>query len=285
VTTESTDANRLVLALVVSYDGARFVGSQTQPKGRTIQSELDAALARLAGMPVATVFAGRTDAGVHAVGQLVSLPDPRPDLDEATLAKALNAWLPEDLAVLRVERRPAGFHARYDAAWREYRYRLWSGAPQPLARSHCWQRRGLLDWRRMDEAARRFVGERDFAAVAGGGEGVPWSEWRERARGTTRRVIRCSCRRFDPWWGPADGQLLEIQVAADGFLPRMVRTIVALLVEVGEGRREVDRIDEVLAGRDRRLAGGTAPAHGLTLWRVGYAGELPDPDNAVDESD
>lgn len=271
------------MALVVSYDGAGFVGSQTQARGRTVQGELEAALVRLAGGPVSTVFAGRTDAGVHAAGQVVSLLDPRPDLDEATLAKAIGAWLPEDLTVLEVQRRPAGFHARYDAVWREYRYRIWSGAPQPLARTLCWQRRAALDARRMDDAARRFVGERDFAAVAGGGEGVPWSERRERARGTTRRVIRCSCRRLDPWWGPVEGELLEVRVAADGFLPRMVRTIVALLVEVGEGRREIGWIDEVLDGRDRRLAGGTAPAHALILWRVGYPGAEPELDDRVEQ--
>jgi tRNA pseudouridine38-40 synthase len=114
--------------------------------------------------------------------------------------------------------------------------------------------------------------------MAGGGEGVPWSERQRQARGTTRRVLWCSCRRIEPWWGPATGDLIELRVAADGFLPRMVRNIAALLVEIGEGRREVPWVDEVLAARDRRCGGGTAPPHGLILWRIGYPGEGPDPD-------
>ena len=133
MTTESDDAGRSVLRLVVSYDGRDFVGSQVQPHGRTVQGVLDEALVRLAGGPVDTTLAGRTDAGVHAAGQVVSLADPRPDLDDATVRAALNAALPDDVAVLRVERRPAGFHARHDAVWREYRYRVWCGGREPLA--------------------------------------------------------------------------------------------------------------------------------------------------------
>ena len=126
-------------------------------------------------------------------------------------------------------------------------------------------------------------GERDVAALAGGGEGVPWSERQTRFRGTVRRVIRSSCRALDSWWGEADGTLVEVRVAADGFLPRMVRNMAALLVEVGEGERPPEWIDDVLASRDRRLGGGTAPAHGLTLWRVGYDDERPEPDPANED--
>jgi tRNA pseudouridine38-40 synthase len=280
MTTES-EAAPATLVLVVSYDGAGFAGSQEQPGARTVQAELEAALARLAGAPVRTVFAGRTDRGVHAAGQVASLPDPRPDLDRPTLLQALNAALPDDLAVVGGERRPSGFHARYDARWREYRYRVWAGPPQPLARSLCWQRRGELGVEAMDAAARRLIGERDWAALAGGGEGVPWSPRQHRPRGTVRRILRCSCRRLTPWWGEAAGALVEVRVAADGFLPRMVRTIAALLVEIGEGRRPPEWLDEVVAGRDRRHGGGTAPPHGLILWRVGYGDDEPEPDPPV----
>ena len=278
MTTESEGVARAALVLVVSYDGTDFAGSQLQPGARTVQGELNAALARLAGGPVRTVFAGRTDAGVQAAGQVVSLPDPRPDLDEPTLLKALNAAMADDVAVVQVERRPNGFHARHDARWREYRYRVWSGPPQPLLRHYSWQRRGPLDPEAMAAGARRLRGERDVAALAGGGEGVPWSERRTRPRGTVRRIVRSSCRSMDPWWGEPDGTLVEIRVAADGFLPRMVRNIAALLVEIGEGERPPEWVDEVLAGRDRRLGGGTAPPQGLTLWRVGYGDEEPDLD-------
>src|SRR5688572_29624568 len=124
MTTEAAAARSPTLVLVISYDGTGFAGSQVQPVARTVQGELDAALARLAGGPVTSVFAGRTDAGVHAAGQVVSLVNPRPDLEPATLTQALNATLPADIAVLEAQRGAAGFNARYDASWREYRYRV-----------------------------------------------------------------------------------------------------------------------------------------------------------------
>lgn len=278
MTIQAAQSRASVLVLIISYEGADFAGSQVQPAARTVQGELDAVVARLAGRPVTTVFAGRTDAGVHAVGQVVSLADPRPDLDAAALTRALNAVLPDDVAVLDASRVGAGFNARYDATWREYRYRVWSGPRQPLARTMAWQRRARLDVEAMDQAARSLIGTRDFAALAGGGEGVPWSARRSRSRGTVRTILRCSCREIEPWWGRPDGSLIEIRVAADGFLPRMVRTIAALLVAIGEGARSPRWLDEVLDGRDRRHDGGTAPAAGLILWRVGYGDREPEVD-------
>ncbi len=269
------------LKLTVSYDGSDFAGSQIQPGQRTVQAELDRALERLAGAPVSTVFAGRTDAGVHAAGQVVGLRDPRPTMTEREWLLALNAHLPEDVAADAVQRERDEFHARYDARWREYRYRIWSGPSQPLARRFTWQVRGELDAGALDAGASSFLGERDLAAVAGGGEGVPWSDRRETPRGTVRRITMCSVRRIGPWWGEsATGTLVEVRIVADGFLPRMVRNIVALLVEVGQGKQPVEWIDRVLETRDRRLGGGTAPPHGLTLWRVGYGIEEPEPDPA-----
>ncbi len=201
---------------------------------------------------------------------------------DGELLRALNAHLLDDLAATRVERVAAGFHARYDARWREYRYRIWAGPPQPLARGFVWRQRGNLVGDEMDAAARRLIGERDFAAVAGSGEGVPWSERRDATRGTVRRVARCSCQTISPWWGePDDGALLEVRIVADGFLPRMVRNIVALLADVGHGKHPVDWIDDVLSSGDRRKGGGTAPPHGLTLWRVGYGTDEPEPDPAT----
>ena len=279
MTTKSAGASPAALMLVVSYDGTDFAGSQVQPGARTVQRELDAALGQLAGRPVKTAFAGRTDRGVHAAAQVVSLVDPRPDLDQATILKAINAMLPHDVAVVEVDRRPAGFNARYDATWREYRYRIWTGPPQPLVRGVTWQRRRRPNPEVMDAAARCLIGERDFAALAGGGAGVPWSGRRARPRGTIRRIMRCSCRPIQPWWGEPDGSLLEIRVVADGFLPRMVRSIAALLIAIGEGDRSPDWVDEVLQSEDRRRGGGTAPPHGLILWRVGYGGERPELDH------
>jgi tRNA pseudouridine38-40 synthase len=272
------------LKLTLSYDGSDFAGSQIQPGQRTVQAELDRALERLAGGQVSTVFAGRTDAGVHAAAQVVSLRDPRPTMGERAWLLALNAHLPEDVAAVAIQRARDGFHARYDARWREYRYRIWSGPSQPLVRRFTWQVRGELDAGALDGGARSLLGERDLAAVAGGGEGVPWSDRRDAPRGTVRRISRCSARRIAPWWGEPDGgTLVEVRIVADGFLPRMVRNIVALLVEVGQGKQPVEWIDRVLATKDRRLGGGTAPPHGLTLWRVGYGTEAPEPDPAQAE--
>lgn len=269
------------LKLTVSYDGSDFAGSQIQPGRRTVQAELGRALERLAGAPVTTIFAGRTDAGVHAAGQVVSLQDLRPTMGEREWLLALNAHLPEDVAAVAVQRERDDFHARYDATWREYRYRIWSGPPQPLVRRFAWQVRGELDPEALGAGARCLRGERDLAAVAGGGDGVPWSDRREAPRGTVRRISRCSARRIEPWWGePPGGTLVEVRIAADGFLPRMVRNIVALLVEVGQGKQPVEWIERVLATNDRRLGGGTAPPNGLTLWRVGYGKDEPEPDPA-----
>ncbi len=263
--------------LVVSYHGKGFFGSQRQVGQRTVQGELERAIEEVFGIPVRTNFAGRTDQGVHAVGQVVSLGDYRPDLSDATIVRALNATLPEDLAVMHAERKPLGFHARYDARWREYRYRLWCGVRQPVVRDTVWQRTGALDLLPMQAGASMLVGTHDLASFAGSGEGVPWAEREERGRGTVRTVLLARVRRLDPWWGarPEDGQLIEVRVAADGFLPRMVRGIVGALVEIGRGARSPEWIEELLACRDRRFGPMTAPATGLTLWRVGYDNDEP----------
>jgi tRNA pseudouridine38-40 synthase len=265
------------LKLIVSYDGTVFAGSQNQPGQRTVQEELERALSRLFNQETRVTLAGRTDQGVHAAGQVASLPDVRPDLENETIARALSALLPEDVAVVSVERVEAGFHARFDAKWREYRYRLWIGNREPLARQQVWMEPGRLDAGRMDAAAAVLVGEHDFGAFAGGGQGVPWSARQEAPRGTIRRIFCSELVAIEPWWREtgSQGQLLEYRIVADGYLPRMVRTIVGALVEIGRGAQPPTWIDELLALRDRRCAAGTAPPHGLTLWRVGYGTERP----------
>ncbi len=258
--------------MTIGYDGSDFAGSQIQSNARTVQGELERTLAQLGFAGGRTTFAGRTDTGVHAAGQVVACNDARADMSDRALRTALNALLPDDVVVEAVERREDEFHPRFDARWREYRYRVWSGERVPLGRTAVWHRTSRLEVFRMDAAARRFVGTRDFAAVAGGGDGVPWSVAKERKRGTVRTVLKCGCREIPPWWGPAagDGRLYEVVAVADGFLPRMVRSMTSLIVDVGRNVMPVGAIDEVLASEDRRLGGGTAPAHGLTLWRVGY---------------
>ena len=269
------------LALTIAYDGTDFAGSQVQPGARTVQEELERALAGLFNRTTRTVFAGRTDRGVHAAGQVVRCADLRPDLDPVTIRRALNAALPQDVAVMAAERRSDRFHARYDARWREYRYRVWSGPPQPLARRYVWLRAERLDVGAMAEAASLLVGEHDFAALASGGEGVPWSSRRTRPRGTVRRVLVCACRTIEPWWGATEGTLIDVRIAADGFLPRMVRNTVGALAEIGRGAHSVGWMSELLASRDRRAGGATAPPHGLTLWRVGYDDDTSMSDNGA----
>lgn len=264
------------LALTVGYDGSEFAGSQRQPGARTVQGVLEGSLAALFGEQESAVFAGRTDRGVHAVGQVVGCTDRRPDWSEATIAAAINARLPDDLAVLSVARRPPEFHARYDARWREYRYRVWSGVPQPVARRQVWSRWATLDPAPMAEAARTLRGTHDFATFAGSGDGVPWAERRRTDRGTVRTMLVSRIVEPRPGWGeetPGGGRLIEVVVAADGFLPQMVRNIVGALVEVGRGARPPGWMDDLLRSRDRRAAGATAPPHGLVLWRVGYGDE------------
>jgi tRNA pseudouridine38-40 synthase len=257
--------------ITISYDGSEFAGSQIQPRARTVQGELDRALTELGFGEVRTVFAGRTDTGVHAAGQVAACADARPGMTDTALRSALNALLADDMAVEQVERRPDDFHPRYDARWREYRYRIWSGERQPLARSAVWHRTSRLDADLMAAAASRFVGTRDFASLAGGGEGVPWSAAKQRRRGTVRTILACGCRQLPAWWGPGSaGRLYEVTVVADGFLPRMVRAMMALIADVGRHEVPLRAIDDVLAASDRRHGGGTAPAHGLTLWRIGY---------------
>lgn len=262
------------LALTISYDGTGFSGSQIQRGVRTVQGELEKALGVLARGGIRTVFAGRTDRGVHAAAQVVGCRDFRANLEDDEIREAINHSLPRDIAVLAVQRKDAKFHARYDARWREYRYRLWSGRPQPLASRYSFGRSGRLDLDLMGVAARKVVGTRDFASIVGNGQGVPWSGRKMSPRGTIRSVLRCECRRVEPWWGPVDvldGALFELEVVADGFLPQMVRNLMSLIIEVGRGARTLGWMDEVLSKCDRRTGVATAPAHGLTLWRVGYS--------------
>ncbi len=253
------------------YEGTAFSGSQRQPGLRTVQGVLEEALARLAGEPVRVALAGRTDAGVHAVGQVASF-----DLcwryDEATLVRALQAWLPEDVVVYRVARMPAGFHARRGAVDREYRYRIWQGEQPPLfLRRFVWRFAGLLDLRAMQEAAQFFLGSHDFRSFAGHGLGGP--------KATTplvRTITMAEWHLLSPVVEPVGtgAQIVEFRVRANGFLPQMVRTMVSALVRVGTGAAEPSWISELLERCDRRAAPPPAPPGGLVLWRVRYPEDI-----------
>lgn len=244
-----------------------------------MQDDLENALSRLNGQATKVVLAGRTDAGVHAVGQVASVPDVRPTMSDERMMQAINAHLADDLAVVAVERRDAGFHARYDATWREYRYRVWWGPPQPLQRLRAWQRVSALDLAAMQAGCAYLVGRVDLAAFAGNGVGVP-GKTIVGTRGTVRTIRYCGIRPIEGWWGtaPGSGGGAELRIVADGFLPQAVRTIMSALIDIGRGARPAEWLGHLIEAGDRRLGPQTAPPHGLILWRVGYGDDVPDPD-------
>jgi tRNA pseudouridine38-40 synthase len=240
--------NRLI---VLSYDGTDYHGWQRQPGKRTIQGALEEALARLAGVPVKIIGAGRTDAGVHALGQAASFKAPL-RLGEPELLKALNALLPDDIRIGEVRRVPAGFHALRDAKGKIYRYRICLArtiSPFDLRYALHWPY--PLNAARMRRAAAGFVRTADFS---------PFSSNRERH--PVRAVVRSEIHR--------KGQELVYTIEAKGFLRFMVRTIVGTLLEAGRGRVDPSEIGKLFEGGRRTLASPTAPAKGLCLERVLY---------------
>ncbi|MCL4684954.1 tRNA pseudouridine(38-40) synthase TruA [Myxococcota bacterium] len=239
--------------LVLEYDGTDFAGWQRQPGAvRTVQGVLERAFAQISGDAVAAIGAGRTDAGVHAEAQLVSVRATT-RLDPATLQRALNALLPCDVAVRSVDPAPDCFHARRSARSKLYEYRLWAHPLRSPLRERfaCWVREPL-DLAAAQEASSLLVGTHDFASFCGAGGS---------ARTTIRTISRAA------WRGAAPG-LVSFEVEGPGFLRHMVRNLVGSLLEVARGRRPPGWIRELLAVRDRTRAGPTAPARGLTLVRV-----------------
>lgn len=273
------------LKLTLAYDGTGFHGSQRQKNGRSVQEDLERALSRLNGEETSVVLAGRTDSGVHAVGQVASVEDARPTMSDERMMQAINAHLADDLAVVAVERKDSSFHARYDATWREYRYRVWWGPPQPLQRFRVWQRTSALDLPAMIAGAAYLDGPIDLASFAGNGVGVA-GRTVAGTRGTVRTVHHCSVRPIDGWWGsaPSAGSGAEFRIIADGFLPQAVRTIASALVEIGRGTRTPEWMGHLIDAGDRRMGPQTAPPHGLILWRVGYGDDVPDPDPSGEQA-
>jgi tRNA pseudouridine38-40 synthase len=265
--------------LTLAYDGTDFAGSQIQPNQRTVQGELEGVLGGIAGTPVRATFAGRTDRGVHAVGQVAAIELAAWGATPLELLYALNARLPVDIAASEATSCADSFNPRYEALWREYRYWIASAVVSPFLARYAWMRRTQLDVEAVRAGAQRLMGTHDFAAFAGAGEGVPWSPRAATSRGTTRSMLRCDCREIRPRIGPGSDQyatVLEVRVAADGFLPHMVRNIVGALLQVGQGQQQPEWISELLAGRDRRSGPVAAPPQGLTLLRVGFAGDVLD---------
>lgn len=272
------------LKLVIQYDGTDFSGSQLQAadKGRTVQGELEQALARLAGSPIRIDLAGRTDTGVHAWGQVASLDFPARDrLDQpGVVAKALNGILPNDLAVISAEQVDPGFHARFSARSRAYRYLILNATyARPLLRRYSLHVTRNLDLEAMREAVSMLVGIHDFASFAGRGMGIPGADVDRPSTVRTVSVVRLAMldmeANFWAWQAEEtvqgqDGNLVAIDLVANAFLPHMIRNIVGTLLEVGSGKRNVEEFGNLLESKDRRLAGLTAGPHGLCLLWVEY---------------
>lgn len=240
--------------LTIAYDGTSFVGWQRQASGTSIQALLEETFAVLEGQPVAVTGAGRTDAGVHALGQVAHVSLQR-DINAATVVRALNDHLPPTVRVHDAVEVPATFHARFDASAKRYRYRIWNQPVlSPFERAYTWHIPGpILDVDAMTAAAARLEGRHDFTAFQTAGAETH----------TTERVVFSS--RIT-----AERPLITYDVRGDGFLRHMVRSIVGTLVEIGRGRYPAEWITEVLLSRDRRRGGRTAPACGLILVGVEY---------------
>jgi len=249
---------KLKFKLVIAYDGTAYQGWQVQKIGTGVQEKIEAAFAKMFPGVKRIHSSSRTDTGVHALGMVahVEIPAAEFRMPDARLALALNAFLPDDIRVLTAVRAPENFHARFDATGKQYRYFVWNHpAMNPLLQNRAWHFPVKLDLAKMCAAAGLFVGKHDFRCFAG----TRSYEMESNVRTLTRCDIKKS------------GAQLTFIIEGDGFLYKMCRGIVGTLVQVGQGKIPLAKVADILASRDRRVAGMTAPAHGLVLWKVFYS--------------
>lgn len=252
------------LKITIAYDGTDFAGWQRQARERTVQAVIEDALQPIEGERVAIVGAGRTDAGVHAASQVASF-SLQSAIASRELQRALNATLPQDVRVWLTEDVASGFNARFHARTKIYRYCIWNGdAMPPMLRRFAWHVPQPLEMVPMQQAADFVLGEHDFAAFQATGSDVK----------STRRTITSSTistlQLPDLIASCGPGALICYEVAGSGFLRHMVRNLVGTLVDIGRGRFRAGAMEGILTSRDRAEASATAPARGLTLWRVEY---------------
>jgi tRNA pseudouridine38-40 synthase len=246
---------QIVWALLLEYDGGPFVGWQRQDAGISVQDVVETAATRLnGGLPVGATVAGRTDAGVHAAGQVVSLPLPQ-SFSARKVRDALNYHMkPHPVVVVRAVPAPEGWNPRFSAVRRSYRYLILNRRPRPaLLQGRAWHVGAPLDAKAMNQAAQLLLGKHDFSSFRAAAC---------QAKSPVRTLDRLDVVR--------DGELITIEAEARSFLHHQVRNFVGTLRLVGDGRWPVQRIAAVLAARDRTVAGPTAPAEGLCLMRVTY---------------
>jgi tRNA pseudouridine38-40 synthase len=239
------------MRLVLEYDGTEFCGWQKQPKVRTVEGDLLGALTCLTGHETEIIAAARTDSGVHALGQVLNFSSLSP-LGPDEIAHALNAALAPDIRIIGASEVPLAFNARYDAKWRRYRY-IVSSKPTAVWRRHRWHVRWQLDGGAMREAAAAVVGEHDFSAFTS----------KDEERSPYIRMDEVTVEEIEP-------DVVAIQLRANRFLRKMVRTLVGTFVEIGRGRMQPQAAYDILSSRDGKLAGPCAPPHGLYLVEVAY---------------
>jgi tRNA pseudouridine38-40 synthase len=274
------------LCLTLAYDGTAYCGWQRQPGGRSLQEVVEQALSEFTGERVHAAASGRTDARVHAVGQLVSFHTAS-NIPVDAFRWGLVTKLPDDIVVRDVVEQPYGFHARFDAVRKRYRYVIHSSrTASPFLRNYVWWHRGPLDDAAMQAAADVVVGTHDFAAFETQGPNRSssvrtvfeaqwmrcgeWTPWSAECRMSNVECRKEGMRLFSPALSPQPlaPDFLGFEITADGFLYNMVRSIVGTLVHVGRGRWMADDVRRILESRDRRVAGDTAPPQGLYLMDV-----------------
>lgn len=239
--------------MILEYDGTNYCGWQTQTNGVTVQAVMEKCIGKIIGRKVHVTASGRTDSGVHALGQVVNVKTFFP-MDDLSFSRALNSMLPKDIAVKKIETVPEDFSSLKNARWKKYRYVIYENSvPSPLLARTSWYMPVALDIRRMRSAGAVLVGEHDFASFMGA---------RSSAKTTIRNITALSLRK--------KGENLILEITGSGFLKYMVRNIVGTLVEAGKGRFTAKDVKEILTAKNRKTAGPTAPPHGLFLVEVGY---------------
>jgi tRNA pseudouridine38-40 synthase len=248
----------LKFKLTISYDGTRYQGWQVQKIGTGVQEKIETALARIFPSKPRLHSSSRTDTGVHALGMVAHFEVPCGGWKQSgrKLALALNAWLPDDIRIFSAARTRKEFHARFDAGGKQYRYFVWNHpAMNPLIRHTAWHVPRPLNLTAMRQGATVLLGRHDFQSFAAN-SGYPKDS-------TVRKVSRCEVRR--------SGRLFTFIIEGDGFLYKMCRGMVGTLVQIGLGKFSPTEIKMMMAKKDRRVSGMTAPAHGLVLWNVTYS--------------
>jgi len=242
------------IKLLIEYDGTNYLGWQVQPKGPTIQGMLGDKIKLLTGESIQLFGSGRTDAGVHALGQVAHFKT-QSRMDLCSMQRALNSLLPRDIVIQKIEEVEEGFHARKHAKSKIYEYRILNRSLRSaFHRGYVWHIPQKLDLMEMKKATQGLIGEHDFSAFRTVGSST---------RTTVRRVIQSE-------WKRGRGGLIRFEIEANGFLKQMVRSIVGTLVEVGKGKINPEEFQKILTSKDRKKAGPTAPAHGLFLKEVKY---------------